>query len=154
MQILIDADACPKAVKEILYRAAEKAGIPLIVIANTHIRTPQVPFFKTMVVQKGFDLADDRIVEIVQPGDLVVTADIPLADRVVKKGGYALDPRGEFFTEDTISQRLAVRDLAHELREAGIETGGPQSFNPRDKQAFAAKLQMFLSKYHLSKRDL
>ena len=146
MQILIDADACPKAIKEILYRAAEKARIPLVVIANTHIRTPQVPFFHSIAVPEGFDVADDRIVELVEKGDLVITADIPLADRVIKKGGFALDPRGEFFDEENISQRLAVRDLASELRSSGIDTGGPPPLHPRDRQAFAAKLQIFLMK--------
>ena len=146
MQILIDADACPKVIKEIIYRAAQKAHIALVLVANTHIRTPPVPFFKSIAVPGGFDIADDRIVELVEKGDLVVTADIPLANRVIQKGAYALDPRGEFFDEDNISARLAVRDLASELREGGVNTGGPSPLGPRHKQAFAAKLQAFLTK--------
>jgi len=144
MQIIVDADACPKVIKEILYRAAEKNQMPVTVVANTRIRTPQSPLFKSMVVEASFNEADDKITEIVCKGDLVITADIPLADRVIKKGAFALDPRGEFYSEENIGSRLAVRDLLHELRETGLQTGGPPPIGNREKQYFAQNLQNFL----------
>jgi uncharacterized protein YaiI (UPF0178 family) len=146
MQIFVDADACPRKIKEIVYRAAQKAGMHLVMIANTHIRTPPIPFFRSVTVPKGIDLADDRIADLVNPGDLVITADIPLADRVVKKGGYALDPRGKVYSEETIGAHLAMRDLAQHLRESGVQTGGPAPFGPNDCQNFANKLQSILSR--------
>jgi uncharacterized protein len=146
MQIIIDADACPRSTKHALYQAAEKEKIGLIVIANTHIRTPPVPYFKSISVPAGADEADDKIVELVNQGDLVVTADIPLAHRVIKKGGFALDPRGELYTEENIGTRLAIRDLMHGLREGGIDTGGPAPLSSRDQRAFANELQRFLKK--------
>jgi uncharacterized protein len=145
MQIIIDADACPKMIKEILYRAAQKNNISTTLVANTHIRTPQSTLFKSIIVPVTFNEADDKITEIVAVGDLVVTADIPLADRIVKKGATALDPRGEFYTEENIGSRLAVRDLLHELREGGLQTGGPPSPGARERQAFAQCLQYFIT---------
>jgi uncharacterized protein len=144
MQIIVDADACPRSSKDALYRAAEKEKIDLIVVANTHIRTPPVPFFKSVSVPAGFDEADDKIVELVNTGDLVVTADIALADRVIKKGGLALDPRGDLFTEENIGSRLSIRDLMQGLRESGVDTGGPAPLSARDRQAFANELQRIL----------
>jgi uncharacterized protein len=144
MRIIVDADACPRAIKDVLYRAAEKEHIPLVVIANSHIRTPPLPYFSSISVPSGADEADDKIVELVMPNDLVVTADIPLADRVIKKGAMALDPRGELYTEENIGSRLSVRDLLHELREGGLNTGGPAPLSPRDKQTFANELQKVL----------
>lgn len=144
MQIIVDADACPKVIKEILFRAAEKQGINVTVVANTHIRTPQSPLFKSVVVKATFNEADDRIANIVCSGDLVITADIPLADRAIKKGAFALDPRGEFYSEENIGSRLAVRNLLHELRESGLQTGGPAGIGTRERQLFARNLQYFL----------
>jgi len=145
MQIIVDADACPKVIKEILYRAAEKQQINVTVVANTHIRTPQSPLFKSIIVESSFNEADDKIVDFVQPGDLVITADIPLADRVIKKNAFALNPRGEFYSEENIGSRLAVRDLLHELRESGMQTGGPPVMGTRERQFFAQNLQYFLA---------
>jgi uncharacterized protein YaiI (UPF0178 family) len=146
MQIIVDADACPKVIKEIVYRAAEKAQIPLIVVANTKIRTPDNPLFKSIVVPSNFNEADDRIVEMVSPDDLVITADIPLADRVIKKGALALDPRGELYDESTIGSRLAFRDLMQELREGGFEGGGPDQLKLKDRERFANNLQSILGR--------
>lgn len=145
MQIIIDADACPKSIKEILFRAAEKNSINVTLVANTHIRTPQSILFKSVIVPIAFNEADDKITELVAAGDLVVTADIPLADRVIKKFAFALNPRGEFYTEENIGSRLAVRDLLHELRESGLQTGGPAPLGSRERQAFAQSLQYFLT---------
>ncbi len=147
MQIIIDADACPRAIKDVLYKAAEKDGIALTLVANTHIRTPPSPLFKSICVPSGFDEADDKIVELANTGDLIITADIPLADRVVKKGGFALDPRGELYTEESIGSRLSIRDFMQELREGGVETGGPPPLTLRDKQLFANALQKFLQNH-------
>jgi uncharacterized protein YaiI (UPF0178 family) len=150
MQILIDADAAPVVIKDILFRAAARTGIPLILVANQQMKIPQSPYISAIVVDAGPDEADDRIAEIVQAGDLVVTADIPLADRVVARGGYALNPRGEFYTEENIKERLAMRDLMDELRNSGIQTGTQAVFSSRDRQAFANQLDRFLTRYHSS----
>lgn len=147
MQIWVDADACPRAIKEILYRAAERKQVQLTLVANQPLRTPESTYINTMVVAAGFDVADDRIVELLQPGDLVVTADIPLAAGAINKDGYALNPRGEFYTEDNIQERLAVRNMLDELRGCGIETGGPAPLSNSDRQAFANQLDRFLAKH-------
>jgi uncharacterized protein YaiI (UPF0178 family) len=144
MQLIIDADACPKAVKEIVFRAAEKAKLALTVVANTKIRVPYNPLFKSVIVPANFNEADDRIVELVSPGDLVITADIPLADRVIKKGALALDPRGYLYDESNIGTKLAMRDLMQELREGGFEGGGPSEYKPKDSERFANSLQKIL----------
>ena len=144
MRMWVDADACPKVIKEILYRAAERVRRPLILVANQPLRTPPSPYISAIRVTAGFDVADGEIVERVQEGDLVVTADIPLAARVIEKGGHALDPRGDFYTRDNIQERLTVRNLLDELRGSGIETGGPPPLNPSDRQAFANQLDRFL----------
>jgi uncharacterized protein YaiI (UPF0178 family) len=145
MQIIIDGDACPKVIKEIVFRAAEKAHLPLTVVANTKVHTPNNPQFKSIVVPANFNEADDRIVELISPQDLVITADIPLADRVIKKGALALDPRGELYDENTIGAKLAFRDLMHELREGGFEGGGPDQFRIRDRERFANNLQKIIN---------
>ncbi len=146
MQIWVDADACPKVIKEILYRAAERTRTPLNLVANQPLRIPPSPYIKTLQVAGGFDVADDEIVRQLQPGDLVVTADIPLAAEVIATGGHALNPRGEFYTEDSVRERLVVRDLLDQLRGCGIETGGPPVFSQGDRQAFANQLDRFLTR--------
>ena len=142
--IWVDADACPNVIKEILFRAANRANIQLTLVANQYIQIPKSAFIKNMRVGQGFDVADDRIVELCRPGDLVITADIPLADEVVKKGAVALNPRGELYTKDNIAQRLSMRNLMEELRGAGEISGGPAIFNQSDRQNFANELDKYL----------
>ena len=147
MQIWVDADACPIPIKEILFRAAERAKVPLILVANKLLRVPPSPYIRALQVPGGFDVADDKIVQEVAKGDLVITADIPLASAVIEKGGHALNPRGEFYTPDTIRERLMMRDFMDNLRSSGVETGGPSAFGQGDRQAFANQLDRFLAKY-------
>lgn len=147
MQIYVDADACPKVIKEILFRAAERRQIALTLVANRLLHCPPSRFIRAMQVPAGFDVADDRIVELVEAGDLVVTADIPLAAGVLAKGGHALNPRGEVYTPDTIKERLAMRDLMDTLRASGVETGGPPALSQRDRQSFANQLDKWLAKH-------
>ena len=147
MQIWVDADACPKAIKEILFRAAERVQIRLTLVANQLLHTPRSPYLKSIRVPRGFDQADHRIVQLMEPGDLVVTADVPLAADVVQNGGHALDPRGKLFTEDNIQECLAMRDLADQLRDTGLDTGGPAPLGKSDRQAFANRLDQLLSRY-------
>jgi len=123
MQIWIDADACPNVIKEILFRAAERARVPLFLVANTLLRTPPSPYIKAMRVGAGFDVADKTIVREMDAGDLVITADIPLAAAVIGKGGHALNPRGEFYSGENIEERLTMRNFMNELRETGVITG-------------------------------
>jgi hypothetical protein len=146
MPIWVDADACPREIKEILYRAAERRKIKVTFVANQLLRVPPSPFIESLRVADGMNIADRRIVELVTPGDLVVTADIPLAADVVAKGGQALDPRGELYTEANVGGRLAVRNLMDELRGGGEITGGPSNFSPRERQAFANQLDRWLAK--------
>ncbi|HSR36502.1 MAG TPA: YaiI/YqxD family protein [Desulfurivibrionaceae bacterium] len=146
MQIWVDADACPKAIKEILFRAAERVGVVLVLVANKLLRVPPSRYIRAMQVDKGLDVADQRIVRELAPGDLVVTADIPLAAAVVGKGGHALNPRGEWYSRENIDERLAMRNFMDRLRETGVETGGPDSLSPRDRQAFANRLDQFLAR--------
>ncbi|MFC4728287.1 YaiI/YqxD family protein [Coralloluteibacterium thermophilus] len=143
--IWVDADACPNAIKDILFRAAERARVEVVLVANQWVRTPPSRFVRSMQVAGGPDVADGEIVERMRAGDLVVTADIPLAARVVDKGGQALDPRGEMYTADTIAQRLSMRNFMDELRGAGVQTGGPSTLHPRDRQAFANALDRWLA---------
>ncbi len=147
MQIWVDADACPLAIKEILYRAAERARVPLTLVANKLLRTPASPFIRAIQVPRGFDVADNEIARLVQPGDLVITADIPLAAQVIERGGHALDPRGEVYTGDNIRERLTMRNFMDELRSSGVDTGGPSSFSQGDRHAFAKQLDQFLSRH-------
>lgn len=146
MQIWVDADACPKVIKEILFRAADRVEVTLTLVANRSLHIPRSPYIKTLRVPVGLDVADSQIVRNVQPGDLVITADIPLASAVIEKGGHALDPRGELYTADNIGQRLAMRNLMDDLRGAGVLTGGPATISPSDRKAFADSLDRFLGK--------
>ncbi|MGD9254415.1 MAG: YaiI/YqxD family protein [Chromatiales bacterium] len=145
-QIWVDADACPKVIKEILYRAAERVKIPLILVANQPLQVPGSRYIRSMQVAQGFDVADNHIVEQIDAGDLVITADIPLAAEVIDKGGKALNPRGELYTEDNIRQRLSMRDFMETLRGSGVDTGGPSALSHSDRQAFANQLDRLLSK--------
>jgi uncharacterized protein YaiI (UPF0178 family) len=144
MPIWVDADACPRVVKEILYRAAERTGIELILVANQDMWTPRSRLIRTVRVPKGLDVVDGEIVRQVAPGDLVVTQDIPLAAAVLEKGAVALDPRGDLHTPDTIAERLSVRNFLDELRGEGVDTGGPRPFAARDRQAFANALDCWM----------
>jgi len=146
MHIWVDADACPNVIKDILYRAAERVKMPLTLVANKPLRTPPSRFIKSVQVAGGFDVADDHIVQQIQPGDLVITADIPLAAEVIEKGGHALNPRGTFYTTENIKERLTMRDFMDELRGSGIMTGGPKVLNQSDRKAFANQLDRFLTK--------
>jgi uncharacterized protein YaiI (UPF0178 family) len=145
MQIWVDADACPKVIKEILYRAAERVPVTVTLIANHALRVPASPYIKAVQVAGGFDVADEQILARINPGDLVVTADIPLAAEVIDKGAHALNPRGERYTPDTVRQRLVMRDLMDELRGSGIQTGGPPPIGPRERKAFADELDRLLA---------
>ncbi|MEY2169976.1 MULTISPECIES: YaiI/YqxD family protein [unclassified Rhodanobacter] len=144
-QILVDADACPVAIKEILFRAAEREQVSVTLVANQYLRTPPSRHVRAVQVPGGFDVADHEIVRRVAVGDLVVTQDIPLAALVIEKGALALDPRGELHTPDTIAQRLSMRNFMDELRGAGVDTGGHAAFHARDKQAFANQLDRWLA---------
>ncbi|HEY0180537.1 MAG TPA: YaiI/YqxD family protein [Dokdonella sp.] len=144
-QIWVDADACPGPIKDILFRAAERAQVQVTLVANQWLRTPASRFIQALQVQGGFDAADDLIAERAVPGDLVVTQDIPLASRVLSNGADALHPRGDRFTADNIAERLSVRNFMEELRGAGVQTGGPAAFNARDRQAFANQLDRWLA---------
>ena len=144
MQIYVDADGFPRAAKEILIRAAHRLGVPVVFVANKPVRREPSPLISSLLVPGGPDIADDRIAELIGPGDLVITADIPLADRVVSKGAFALNPRGKLYTEENVKERLAVRDLLSELRDGGLMTGGPPAFGKKDCPAFADQLDRFL----------
>lgn len=146
-RIWVDADACPVAIKEILFRAAQRAHVHVTLVANHALRTPPSPYIRSIQVAGGFDVADNEIVGLVAPGDLVVTQDIPLAAAVVGKGALAVHPRGELFTPDTIQQRLTMRNFMEELRSTGVNTGGPAALHPRDKQAFANQLDQWLAQH-------
>ncbi|MCS5710584.1 YaiI/YqxD family protein [Candidatus Berkiella aquae] len=145
MMILVDADACPKPIKEILYRASKRLSIPLILFANKPLYVPPSPSIQFVLVGGGFDVADNVIVERSEPGDLIITADIPLAAAVIAKGASALNPRGEFYTPENIQQTLTMRNFMATLRETGQVTGGPAPLNAKDHQAFANALDRFLS---------
>ena len=143
-QILVDADACPVAIKEILFRAAERERVMVTLVANQYLRTPPSRYVRAVQVPGGFDAADHEIARRVAAGDLVVMQDVPLAAAVVDKGALALDPRGELHTRETIAQRLGMRNFMDELRGAGIDTGGHAPFHARDRQAFANQLDRWL----------
>ena len=144
MHIWVDADACPGAIKEILYRAAERLHIPMTLVANQPLRTPPSKFIRSLQVMPGFDVADRRIVAELAAGDLVVTADIPLAADALAKGAHALNPRGEMYGEHNIAAALSLRHFMDELRSTGVETGGPPPFGSADTRAFARELDRFL----------
>jgi uncharacterized protein YaiI (UPF0178 family) len=146
VQIWVDADACPGEIKELLFRAAERRMIKVTLVANQPMRVPRSRFIDSLLVPSGMNVADRRIVERIASGDLVVTADIPLAAEVVAKGGLALNPRGTLYTEKNVGELLASRNLFDELRGAGLITGGPSNFSAKDRQAFANQLDRWLTK--------
>ncbi len=153
MKIWVDADACPVVIKEILFRAADRTGVQLTLVANQALNTPSSPNINTLQVPRGFDVADDEIVKRLEAGDLVITSDIPLAAEVIGKGGHALSPRGEMHSTENIGARLNMRDFLDTMRTRGGEMGGgPAAFSQRDKQTFANELDRFLTKY--AKPDL
>ena len=144
-RIWVDADACPAVIRDILYRAAERTRIEVILVANRWLQTPSSRFIRAMQVAGGPDVADDAIAERVAAGDLVVTQDIPLAARVLANGAQAINPRGDRYTPDNIAERLSMRNFMDELRGAGVQTGGPAAFNARDRQAFASQLDRWIA---------
>lgn len=146
MKIWVDADACPAVIKEILFRAANRTQVPLTLVANQPLRTPPSKWIDSIQVGAGFDVADNEIVRRLEAGDLVVTADIPLAAEAIAKGAQALNPRGELYTEGTIRERLSMRDFMDTLRSSGVDTGGPAAFSQADRQAFANQLDRLLTR--------
>lgn len=146
MHVYADADALPNPVKEILFRAAVRLRLGLTLVANKALAAPESEFIRTVRVGRGFDVVDAAIVERVAPGDLVITADIPLAAQVIAKGGHALSPRGEEFTRDNIQGRLAMRNLLSELRDGGVVTGGPAPLNRRDIESFANQFNQLVNR--------
>lgn len=144
--IWVDADACPVVIKEVLFRAANRTQVITTLVANQFIKTPPSKYIKTIQVEKGFDIADNKIVQLAQVGDLVITSDIPLADEVITKGAVALSPRGELFTPENIKSRLNIRDFMDTLRASGIQTGGPAALSQAERQQFANCLDRWLSK--------
>ncbi len=147
MRIWVDADACPGPIKDILFRAAERQSIQTTLIANHPMRVPNSPHISLLQVASGFDVADNEIVRRLCAGDLVITADIPLAAEVLEKGAHALNPRGELYTADTIKARLTMRDFMETLRASGVQTGGPAALHARDRQAFANQLDRLLARH-------
>jgi uncharacterized protein YaiI (UPF0178 family) len=145
MQIWVDADACPNPIKEILFRAAARVKVGLTLVANRPIRIPPSPYIKAIRVGSGFDMADNWIAQQVAYGDLVITADVPLAAAVIERQGFALNPRGEFYSLENISERLTMRNFMEELRSTGVDIGGPPAFSQADRQAFANQLDRFLN---------
>ncbi len=147
MKIWVDADACPKAVREILFRVAERTATTVTLVANQYLQMPPSRYIKLLQVGAGYDMADNEIVRRLHAGDLAITADIPLASDVIDKGGYVIDPRGELYTRDNIKEVLQMRDFMDTLRASGIDTGGPAALHPRDIQAFANQLDKFLAQH-------
>ena len=148
MKIWVDADACPVVIKDILFKAAERTGVPLTLVANQSINIPKLSCIKMLQVAPGFDVADNEIVKRLDAGDLVITGDIPLAAEVIEKGAYALNPRGELYSSDNIRARLNMRDFMDTLRASGVDTrGGPPPLSQSDRQAFANHLDKLLSKH-------
>jgi len=146
MHIWVDADACPVTIKEILYRAAERKQVMLTLVANQALNVPRSPWISARQVGHGFDVADDYIAAQVEPGDIVITADIPLAAEVLNKGAHAINPRGERYSHDSINQILGMRDFMDTLRSSGIHTGGPPPLNQTDRRNFANELDRLLAK--------
>lgn len=151
MKIYVDADAIPLVIREILFRAAERVKVPVILVANVALKFPQSPLISMIVVPAGPDEADDKIALMASPGDLVITADIPLASRVIEKGAMVIDSRGAVFSRENIGERLAMRNFMDDLRSSGIDTGGPSAFTPKERQAFANQLDRILTKYAASR---
>ncbi len=150
MKIWVDADACPRVIKDILYRAAQRTEVMTTLVANQALQTPPSPWIKSVQVASGFDVADNYIVQALEPGDLVITADIPLASEAIDKDAQCINPRGQHYTKANIKQRLAMRDLMEELRSTGDVHGGPPPLNQQDRQAFANVLDRLLAKYQKS----
>jgi uncharacterized protein YaiI (UPF0178 family) len=146
MHIWVDADACPAAIKEMLYRTADRVKIHVVLVANRPLRTPPSPWIRGIQVARGFDVADNHIVSAIAPGDLVVTADIPLAAAVVDRGGYALNPRGQFYSRENVRELLDMRNFMDSLRASGVQTGGPPAFTHADRQSFANQLDGFITR--------
>jgi uncharacterized protein len=147
MKIWVDADACPVAIKEILFRAAHRTKTPITLIANHSLRIPPSPYISFVQVMSGFDVADNEIVKRITAGDLVITADIPLAAEVIEKGGQALSPRGEVYSTDNIKSRLSMRDFMDTLRSSGVDTGGPSALSQHDRKSFADELDKHLNTF-------
>ena len=145
MKIWVDADACPAVIKEILFRAAQRTGVPLTLVANQPVRVPPSPVIRMLQVAPGFDVADNEIVRRVEAGDLVVTSDIPLAADAIEKGAVALSPRGELHTRENIRGRLNMRDFMDTMRASGMDTGGPSPLSQGDRKAFAGHLDKLLA---------
>ena len=146
MHIWVDADACPRVIRDILFRAAERVGVSLTLVANQPLSLPPSRLIRSIQVAPGFDVADNEIVKRLTPGDLVVTADIPLAAEVIARDAHALNPRGQLYTRENIRERLNMRDFMETLRSTGVNTGGPATLGDRDKQAFANALDAFLAR--------
>lgn len=146
MRIWVDADACPKLIKDVLYRAAVRTKIEMILVSNHALTAPPSPYISKMQVIAGFDVADNKIVEKVQPNDLVITADIPLADAAIDKGAIVLNPRGELYSKANIKERLSIRNFSTDLRSSGVKTGGPATLGKREVQRFANELDKVLAK--------
>ena len=148
MKIWVDADACPKVIKELLFRVAERTGVTMTLVANQYMFVPAAPHIHSLQVGSEFNAADDRIAALCEPGDLVITADIPLAAEVVKKGAFALNPRGDFYDERNISQLLAMRDMMEHLRGGLMEqgSGGPPPFTAKDRETFTNRLDKFMAR--------
>ena len=146
MHIWVDADACPLVIKEILYRAAERAQVQMTLVANKLLGVPRSQWIRSIQVARGFDVADNEIARRLEAGDLVVTADIPLAADVIGRGGHAINPRGELYTPENIRERLATRDFMEKLRETGVQTGGPAPLDNTDRKRFADQLDRLLTK--------
>jgi len=147
ISIWVDADACPKVIREILFRAATRVEVPLTLVANHALPVPKSPLIKTLQVAQGFDMADNFIVQQVRENDLVITSDIPLAAEVIEKGAQVISPRGERYTRNNVRQRLNMRDFMETMRSSGEVTGGPPALGPRDRQAFANALDSYLAKF-------
>lgn len=145
MQIWVDADACPNVIKEILFRAAQRVAVELVLVANKPLRTPSSPYIRSIQVPAGFDVADKEIEQRLAPGDLVITADIPLAAAAIERGAHALNPRGELYTTDNIREHLGMRNFMDDLRRTGVDTGGPATLSQSDRQVFASQLDRFLT---------
>jgi uncharacterized protein YaiI (UPF0178 family) len=154
MKIWVDADACPVVIKEILYKAALRVKVPLVLVANQPMRVPGSDLISTLQVSSGFDEADDEIVRRVEDGDLVITSDIPLAAEVIEKGGLALNARGELYTVDTVKARLNMRDFMDTMRSSGIHTGGPAALSQADRREFSNQLDRLLTRYQNKKTHI
>lgn len=147
MKIWVDADACPVVMREILFKAAQRVKVPLILVANQPVKVPQSEWISAIQVLSGFDVADDEIVKRVEVGDLVITSDIPLASEVIDKGGLALNTRGELYTADTVKARLNIRDFMDTMRASGVHTGGQAALSQADRREFSNQLDRILTRY-------